>query len=265
VRTARDDDEHGPALGGAAPTGTLDARARRRESWRAGLAVVGVVVVTGAVALAAVAWLRAGQNAAPLPPPIRRVDVVGDSLVHQASGPLRAGLHDAGFESSVVGLPSQSLSSGGIKASLDEAAAGRDEVLVVATTTNDVRDNAVIDGARANAPAYREEITALLDRFGDRCVVIVNARDRTNPIFLPERADILNSELVRLERENDNLVVVDWAARSRDMPTDWFSSDQLHFGGKAEDEAPNSPSSQAYAAAIVDGVRRCDGRLHHDS
>jgi hypothetical protein len=196
----------------------------------------------------------------------RRVDVVGDSLVHQASPLLRAGLGDAGYDATVVGLPGQSLVGEGIRARLDEVAgtgAGGD-IVVVATTTNDVRSTPTDEPRQvtaALAPAsYREQVTAVLTRFADRCVVMVNARDRTNPMYLPERASVLNAELARLQVWYPNLVVVDWAVLSRFLPDAWFSPDLLHFGRRAEDETPDSPSAKVYADAIVAGVRRCGPR-----
>lgn len=233
----------------------VTAKGRVRPAAAAGLAVL---VVAALVALVAVLGRQTAEPpAAPAPRP--HVDVVGDSLVHQASAPLRAGLDEAGFAVSVVGLPGQGLSGPGVRARLDELVGVHADVLVVATTTNDVRDFAA-DADEPAASAYRVEIEALVERFSDRCVVLVNARDRTSPVYRPERVAVLNAELAALARDHPGLVVVDWAALSRDLPEDWFSPDQLHFGRAAEEETPGSPSARVYAGAIVGGVRRCHAR-----
>jgi hypothetical protein len=193
-------------------------------------------------------------------PAVPHVDVVGDSLVNQARGPIKRELEAAGYQASVVGLPAQGLASESVRARLDAAAGDGGDVLVVATTANDVRANAAVDGRRPLAPTYGEDITALLKRFADRCVVVVNARDQINALYLPERAVVLNSVLGLLAREQPNLVVVDWANRSRDLPKTAFSADQLHFGDPIEAEQPGSSSANAYADAIADGVRHCRSR-----
>jgi hypothetical protein len=233
-------------------TRNLRQRKSRGSSLVTGLGVVAIAV---GLVLVAAALVARGSPARAV-----RVDVIGDSLVHQARVPLERALAEAGYEANVVGLPAQSLESVAVRESLDVAARAGDDVLVVATAANDTRANAVLDGQWPSAPSYRADIVALLQRFGDRCLVVVNARDRTHPLYLPERAVVLNGELARLEREHANLVVVDWAARSRTLPPAAFSNDQLHFGDPSEIEQPDSPSSRAYAAAIVEGVARCPGR-----
>jgi hypothetical protein len=186
-----------------------------------------------------------------------RVDVVGDSLVHQAITPLRERFEDAGYTGEVEGFPGQALSSGVVRNRLDLVATRPADVLVLATAANDARTKVTAAPGAPAAAAYRTAIAELLDRFADRCVVVVNARDRTDPVYLPARAALLNSALDQLEHERSNLVVVNWAERSRNLPTEWFSSDQLHFGGQAQTEQPDSPSSRAYVDAIADGVHDC--------
>jgi hypothetical protein len=190
----------------------------------------------------------------------RRIDVVGDSLIMQARRPLLERLDRAGYVSSVTGIPAQGLTAERIRARLDAAARTPADVLVVATATNDARYSTLAEGARPGSPTYRDAIAALLFRFADRCVVMVNARDRTNPLYLPERAMVINGELADLERSHSNLVVVDWAGISRELPATWFSPDLLHFAADAEAEAPDSPSAHAYADALTDGIRRCMDR-----
>jgi hypothetical protein len=257
----RDPDRHPPVT--RPPRGATSATAEMDDddgpapprAWAAIAVAAAVAIAVSVLALAVI--VITDERPAPPAPARRHIDVVGDSLVHQASAVLRSKLDEAGYDATVVGLPAQSLGSGPIRARLDEVARTAGDVLVVATTTNDAQTMVVVDGQPSSAPAYREEITDLLYRFADRCVVVVNARDRINPVYLPERAAVLNAELAQMERLHDNLVLVDWAMLSRELPIEWFSPDLLHFGGRVEDEVPDSPSARVYAGAIVGGVRRC--------
>jgi hypothetical protein len=224
------------------------------------LAVVLVVVLT-ALALAPGG---SGTDAGPAPssPALtgssgRQVAIVGDSLVLQVRQPLHQAFSGAGWTVTVDGLPGQGLYSDQVQARLDAAAGTAAGVLVVATAINDARgpDPTPVTGAWES---YRSELEALLRRFADRCVVVVNARDRVHPLYQPEAAVVINRELAGLADRYANLVIVDWAALSRDLPREWFAPDQLHFYGWPEvPEAPESAGAGAYVAAIVSGVTRC--------
>jgi hypothetical protein len=255
-------DPQGPAAArpGEAHRSSVSPRVSRiTRTWGAGVSTVaGAAVIVACLLGVGVAVVTRGRPAEG--PAVPRVDVVGDSLVNQARGAIQHDLEAAGYQALVVGLPAQSLASQSVRGKLDDAARAHGDVLVLATTANDVRANAAVDGRRPAAPAYRDDITALLDRFSDRCVVVVNARDRVNPVYLPERAAVLNNELGLLAQQQPNLVVVDWASRSHDLPPSAFSADQLHFGDPIEAEQPGSASARAYADAIADGVRQCRSR-----
>jgi hypothetical protein len=63
-----------------------------------------------------------------------------------------------------------------------------------------------------------------------------------------------------LGRLHANLVVVDWAEESRQVPTPAFAPDQLHFGPDPAAPAEGSGSARRYAEAIVAGIARCLAR-----
>jgi hypothetical protein len=226
------------------------AEHRRRPFWGAAIAGgLAVVALAGGGVLLAAALVNRGEppSAAPV-----RVNVIGDSLVHQAYAPLMGAFRRASYQAEVVGLPAQSLASTAVRNQIDAVARGGDDVLVLATASND---------ARALGPGqYRDELDDLARRFADRCLVVVNARDLAGPMYFPDRIAVINRELAAVDERHRNLVMVDWATRSRNLPPDAFSPDQLHFGDPIQDQHPNSPSARDYAAALVDGVRRCPAR-----
>jgi hypothetical protein len=193
--------------------------------------------------------------------PAVTVDVVGDSLVTQSAAELSDRLVAAGFASTVVNMPKQDLGSRFVQ---DELAAVRArppaDVLVLATAANDAlrdHDRAASGGAGAAAATFADLVDRAVGGFADRCVVVVNAREDTAPVYHPDSARAVNALLFQARDRHPNLVIVDWAAVSRLLPGDWFALDQLHFGPDPAAAAEGSRSAREYATAIVDGVRLC--------
>jgi hypothetical protein len=188
------------------------------------------------------------------------VDVVGDSLVTQAAVEIDAHLAGAGFAATVVHKPAQDLGSPFVVEQLAGVRARPpDDVLVLATAANDAlrhHDRALAVGAEAGA-AFAEVVDRAVEPFADRCVVMVNAREETSAVYHPDSARAVNALLLQARGRHPNLVVVDWAGISRTLPHDWFATDQLHFGPDPRVPSLSSESARAYAAAIVEGVRRC--------
>jgi hypothetical protein len=186
---------------------------------------------------------------------------VGDSLVTQAAGELAGQLAAAHLDATVVHRPRQDLGSAFVQ---DQLAAVRSrppaDVLVLATAANDAlrdRDRTLAAGRVAAAQAFTDLFDRSLEPFGDRCVVVVNAREDTSDIYHPAHARALNVLLQAALARHPNLVLVDWAAVSRVVPVDRFAVDQLHFGDDPNVPSLDSGSARAYSAAIVDGIRRC--------
>jgi hypothetical protein len=221
-----------------------------------------------AVAVALVLPAATASLSAPVGPPARfpaaapRVAVVGDSLTVQATGALIERLEASGTRPTVIARPGQALAGDFVQAALAGLAATPAEpgdVVVVATAANDAlaRGRAGrAGGADAAGAAYRRAVAEVADRFADRCVVLVNARDRVDPLFEPVHAAALDADLDAEAARRPNVVVADWAAASAPLPTAWFATDQLHFG--ADPAGPATlPSAAAWAGVVGDAVGRC--------
>jgi hypothetical protein len=189
------------------------------------------------------------------------VDVVGDSLVTQASADLTDRLAAAGLDAAVVHRPAQDLGSTFVQEQLVRLRAGRPaDVLVIATAANDAlrdHDRSVMFGPGMSVEWFAEQVGLAIAPFADRCVVLVNAREDTAPVYHPDSARVVNGVLDRVGQRHPNVVVVDWAGISRRLPPDWFAADQLHFGLDPTTASIGSGSAREYANAIVDGVHRC--------
>jgi hypothetical protein len=230
----------------------------QRRGLLVGMAVVGAGL---AVLAGAVAYRKATE-----PPPSAavvalKVDVVGDSLARQASDALQAAFLRAGYDSRIETTPGEGLGGATITAHLDDMIRPPGDVLVLATSANDaVR---LFDGAKATGPPapgvlrYRELLDGVARQVPSRCVVVVNARDRTNAFYHPERAAALNAELQGLSPGYKNIVVVDWAQISAQLPVSWFVADQMHFGDDPSRPVAGAPGADAFAEALLAGVRRC--------
>jgi hypothetical protein len=192
-----------------------------------------------------------------------RVDVVGDSLVRQAGTELQHRLEAAGYRFTVASMPARDLGSSFVQEQLDGLDRHEGDVLVLATAANDATRHA--DRAERTGPVdadrtYEQSVRGAVERFGDRCVVVVNAREDVAQIYHPDHARLVNETLRRLAAVYGNLVVVDWAEESRSVPADEFVPDQLHFGPDPAAPAPGSGSAERYADAILAGIARCPGR-----
>jgi hypothetical protein len=194
-------------------------------------------------------------------PHVVTVDVVGDSLVTQASGELREHLAAAHLRATVVHRPRQDLGSDFVQSQLAAVRERpRSDVLVLATAANDAlrdRDRTQAGGVEAAAATFSELLDRSIAPFSDRCVVLVNAREDTIEIYEPAHARALNALLQAARARHPNLVLVDWAVESRRVPPDRFAEDQLHFGADPNTATTGSGSAQAYADAIVSGIHRC--------
>jgi hypothetical protein len=191
-----------------------------------------------------------------------RVEVIGDSLIHQSHDLLVAALTADDHSPTIASKPSQPLGSEFIQTALAETETRPSDVVVLATAANDVLAEAHLagafgaEGARA---AYRTLLTDTIARYPGRCVVVVNARD-VSPLFNPAQADLLNADIEMVAAAHDNVVVVDWASASRSHTDDWFFADLEHFGPDPNSTANLLPGAQAYAELIADGVTGCRAR-----
>jgi hypothetical protein len=222
------------------------------------------------VAVAAVLGVMATCSLTDVPPPrverrpgTLRVDVVGDSLVRQASTELRHLLEAEGYRFTVASMPAQDLASSFVQQQLDGLDRHEGDVLVLATAANDATRYAE-RGERSDmvdaAGTYQEFVRRAAERFADRCVVMVNAREDVSPIYHPDDARMVNESLRSLARLHANIVVVDWAEESRQVPPAAFAPDQLHFGPDPAAPTERSGSAQRYADAITAGITRCPAR-----
>jgi len=100
---------------------------------------------------------------------------------------------------------------------------------------------------------YRTRLADTVDRFGDRCVVVVSAREDLSPFYSPWMVPLVDAALAEVTAAAGG-VVVDWNAASEAHP-EWFGPDQLHFEGSADPAV----GAAAYAEAIAAGVTSCAG------
>jgi hypothetical protein len=202
----------------------------------------------------------------PPPPPTIRpfyVAVVGDSLIAQSIDDVLAGLVQAGWGADIFGHAGQAIDAPSIQGAAEAAAADPDvDVVVLATASNDNVTNARRAdeaGADVALAEYRDRLASRVAPFGDRCVVLVDVRDQAHELFRSSFAPATNAELAQFASTRPNVVVVPWSHLSRDRH-DWFIGDGLHFSDEYGDRPATEDHPQgraAYAAAIVDGVRRC--------
>src|SRR5690606_13381930 len=107
------------------------------------------------------------------------------------------------------------------------------DIVVLSTANNDaiVQARMATTMGQSDAQwAYRDFLGDTAHRFGDRCVVVVNAKEDMTPYYNPAQATTLNSNLRDERTRRANLVIADWAGRSRLVPRDQFMADQFHFG-----------------------------------
>lgn len=244
--------ERGGAGGGRAggDRGIVHRWVSRPRPWSAALAVA--LAVSATVAGAA-AWPAAGDE--PVPAPLR-VAVVGDSLVFQSAHEQAATLDARGWTGTVSGNPGQAVDAPAVVEDLEDAAASDAEVVVIATATNDnvaVASRAAEIGFGAALDEYRGRLAATLDRFGDRCVVVVNASEDIGAIYSPWAVPAVDAALADVTADAGG-VVVDWNRAAAAHP-EWFGPDHLHFEGSADPAA----GASAYASAIASGVEACAG------
>lgn len=223
---------------------------------------VGLILVAVLGLLVAASTVR--RAGAPEDPPTRvDVDVVGDSLVTQASTVLGGRLAAAGLVARIAERPAQDLGSTFVRRRLAAVRLRpRARVLVVATAANDaLRQDALarVVGGAAAEEAYAALVERVLAPFADRCVVVVGARERISALYHPASAAAVNRVLRRATAGRGDRVLVEWAALSHPLPEGWFAADLLHFAPDPHIPAVGSRSASAYADAIVDGVRRCAG------
>jgi hypothetical protein len=242
----------------------------RKVGGLVGAGLVGALVGLALIRSASVAPIESGPAERARPPgssgtAVRarapKVDVVGDSLVTQSAAELSDRLTAAGLDATVVHRPRQDLGSLFVREQLSEVRSGPPaDVLVVATAANDAlrhRDRTVAAGEAAASDAFREQLDRSLAPFADRCVVVVNAREDVSPLYHPANARMLNALLRQAWSRYPNIVVADWAARSRSVPGEAFAPDQLHFGPDPNAPSIGSGSARAYAGLIVESILEC--------
>lgn len=186
-----------------------------------------------------------------------RVAVIGDSLIEQSAAEQTTALRDAGWDPTVFGDAGKALTASSIQAAIVVAASDRDlRVVVLATTSNDnarAAERAEIVGDDEALGGYGATLRRALVLLGDRCVVLVDARDAANEFYRGSFAARTNGELRRIADERPGTVVVAWSERSRPHP-EWFVADQLHF---VDVTSRHLGGLDAYAQAVRDGVSRC--------
>jgi hypothetical protein len=188
-----------------------------------------------------------------------RVAVIGDSLVSESRNEQRDELTGRRYEVVVAGSRGKAMSNQWIQEQVTGAAADPTiDVVVLATAANDNFGNsaraAEVGDARALAE-YRRLLRSTLARLGDRCVVLVDARDVTVDWFAPAYAGKSNAVLREVTASRPHTEVVAWSDISRPHGRHWFALDMEHFGGRGRQIHPTG--AVAYADAIADGVDRC--------
>jgi hypothetical protein len=194
-------------------------------------------------------------------PPVRRptVMVIGDSLVVQSAQAQRDALAARGYDVIVAGQSGRALDHPWIQGQVSRAADDPTvDIVVLATAANDNFGNAARASERGDDPvlrAYGSLLDRTLSRLGDRCIVLVDARDRTDRWFAPDYAPKTNTVLAAAAASRPDTRLVTWSDSSRPHGLDWFEEDLLHFR-PGTDTRPSS-GSIAYADAIADQVDRC--------
>ena len=200
------------------------------------------------------AWSRVPPGA-----PSARVAVIGDSLISESRNEQRSVLEARGYPAVVAGSRAKAMGTPWVQAQVDAVAADpRIEIVVLATAANDNFENAARAfeaGDRRALAEYRAVLTETLSRLGDRCVVLVDARDVATGWFAPGYAPKSNAVLREVAAGRAHTEVVGWSDISRPHRGDWFAEDMEHFGGRGRQAHPTGAA--AYAEAIADGVDRC--------
>jgi len=218
-----------------------------------------------AVSVVAVALVACTPVLTPAPPKrsateALHVDVVGDSLIRQAGPYIERRLNLGGFPNSIASEPRADLRSPFVQGRLAQAAAAPGDIVVISTANNDAIVEAQMAATIGQGDAqwaYRNFLGDTAHRFGDRCVVAVNAKEDMTPFYNPAQAAILNSNLRDERTRRANLVIADWAARSRLVPADQFMADRFHFGPDPTTSFGTLGSADAFAATIEGAVREC--------
>jgi hypothetical protein len=192
------------------------------------------------------------------------VDVVGDSLIRQAGPHIERRLVLGGFPHRIASEPRVDLRSAFVRGFLDQVAGNGGDILVISTANNDAivqRRMAATSDQNTAQWAYRNDLGDVVHRFGDRCVVVVNAKEDISPFYDPAQAATLNSNLRDERTRRANLVIADWAAWSLFVPKDQFMADQFHFGPDPYSSAGVLGSADAFAGTIEGAVRQCASML----
>jgi hypothetical protein len=175
-------------------------------------------------------------------------------------------MRSRGWNPQVFGDPGQPMSAPAIQGELAHVAADPSiHVVVIATASNDnlqVAQRAAVVGLTRSLREYRALVSQTMAAMGNRCVVLVDVRDRSNAIYHPHFAPSTNAAMREVASARPDTVVVDWSDISRPHTTDWFAADELHFAtisGPQPGSNPHPAGALAYAASIADGVARCLG------
>lgn len=236
----------------ASTDGQGRGRSRRRAAWAAA-SVLAVALVACTPVLTPAPPKRTAAEAL-------HVDVVGDSLIRQAGPYIERRLVLAGFPNSIASEPRADLRSAFVQGRLAQAAAAPGDIVVIATANNDAIVEAQMAATIGQSDAqwaYRNFLGDTVHRFGDRCVVVVNAKEDMTPFYNPAQAAILNSNLRDERTRRANLVIADWAAWSRVVPADQFMADRFHFGPDPTSSFGTLGSADAFAGTIEGAVREC--------
>ncbi|MGZ4692283.1 MAG: SGNH/GDSL hydrolase family protein [Acidimicrobiales bacterium] len=190
------------------------------------------------------------------------VKVIGDSLVSQSFQEQHDVLRARGYDVTVAASPGKPMSDPWIQEEVAEAAADPQlDIVVLATAANDNLANAGLAmevGDRQALARYRALLRSTLARLGDRCVVLVDARDIEADYFAASYATRSNATLDQVAAARPGTEVVAWSDISRPHTTDWFVADGEHFHDRNLE--PHPAGAAAYARAIADGVDRCARR-----
>lgn len=197
-----------------------------REAPTTGWRILTSVLLVLALSSSVVAARRLTQTRQPLA-------VLGDSMVSMARTQIVAAGHDAGYTTSVDGIPGIQLAAR--MESIDALSTHRSGPVVVELGTNDV-----LQGASGEQLAARADQAATALEH-DPCVVFV----AVGILFdLDGRAHAFNQHLADLAAAHHNFHVYDWETEFRGHP-DW-TTDTVHL-------RPEHLSQ--YADGIVDTVR----------
>jgi hypothetical protein len=194
------------------------------------------------------------------------VTVIGSSVQVQNVPEVQAELTARGYRPTVVARNGVTIDHSWTRARLTEAATA--PIVVVDTGNNDTYANAQVAdvaGLQAALDGFRWKLVASRMLAPGGCVVWMNARDATNPIYRPEYAPATNQVLAGAFAGD---VVVDWAGISRPHGLAWFVADLLHLdelrdpltGAVVLAGPRRQAGADARARALADGVDACAAR-----